>query len=84
MKASTGLSRLKIVCCRPARYPPLSEAMFVLSLPVLLAYAHDIEDIIKLTDEEIQLHQVMRARQRIYASLRAQVSGRPPALRSGD
>jgi hypothetical protein len=35
-------------------------------------------------DEKRQLHQVMRARQRLSASLRAQVSGRPPALRNGD
>jgi hypothetical protein len=35
-------------------------------------------------DETRQLHQVMRARQRLNASLRAQVSGRPPALRNGD
>jgi hypothetical protein len=36
------------------------------------------------TDEKRQLHQVMRARQRLNAFLRAQVSGRPPALRNGD
>jgi hypothetical protein len=36
------------------------------------------------TDENRQLHQVMRARQRLNASLRAQVSGRPPALSNGD
>jgi hypothetical protein len=35
-------------------------------------------------DEKRQLHQFMRARQRLNASLRAQVSGRPPALRNGD
>jgi hypothetical protein len=35
-------------------------------------------------DEKRQLHQVMRTRQRLNASLRAQVSGRPPALRNGD
>jgi hypothetical protein len=35
-------------------------------------------------DEKRQLHQVMRARQLLSASLRAQVSGRPPALRNGD
>jgi hypothetical protein len=34
--------------------------------------------------EKRQLHQVMRARQRLNASLRAQVSGSPPALRNGD
>jgi hypothetical protein len=35
-------------------------------------------------DEKRHLHQVMRARQRLNASLRAQVSGRPPACRNGD
>jgi hypothetical protein len=35
-------------------------------------------------DEKRQLHLVMRARQELNASLRAQVSGRPPALRNGD
>jgi hypothetical protein len=35
-------------------------------------------------DEKRQLHQVMRSRQRLNASLRAQVSGRPPALLNGD
>jgi hypothetical protein len=35
-------------------------------------------------DEKRQRHQVMRARQRLNASLRAQVSERPPALRNGD
>jgi hypothetical protein len=35
-------------------------------------------------DENRQLHQVMRARQRLNASLRAQISGRPPDLRNGD
>jgi hypothetical protein len=35
-------------------------------------------------DEERQLHQVMRARQRLNYFLHAQVSGRPPALRNGD
>jgi hypothetical protein len=35
-------------------------------------------------DENRQLHQVMRARQRLNASLRAQASGRPPAFRNGD
>jgi hypothetical protein len=35
-------------------------------------------------DEKRQLHQVMRARQRLNASLHAHVSGRPPALRNGD
>jgi hypothetical protein len=35
-------------------------------------------------DEKRQIHQVMRARQRLNASLRGQVSGRPPALLKGD
>jgi hypothetical protein len=35
-------------------------------------------------DEKRQLHQAMRERQRLNASLRAQVSGRSPALRNGD
>jgi hypothetical protein len=35
-------------------------------------------------DEKRQLQQVMRARQRLNASLRALVSGRPPALRNAD
>jgi hypothetical protein len=35
-------------------------------------------------DEKRQIHQVMRARQRLNASLRAQDFGRPPALRNGD
>jgi hypothetical protein len=35
-------------------------------------------------DEKRHLHQVMRARQRLGATLHPQVSGRPPALRNGD
>jgi hypothetical protein len=35
-------------------------------------------------DEKKQINQVMRARQRLNASLRAQASGRPPALLNGD
>jgi hypothetical protein len=35
-------------------------------------------------DEKRQLHQVMRARQPLNASLRAEVSGRPSVLRNGD
>jgi hypothetical protein len=84
MKTSTGLSRLVIDCGRPARHPPLSEEAFALSPPVLPASAHEIEKFMNAADENTQLHQVMRARQRLNASLRAQVSGRPPALRNGD
>jgi hypothetical protein len=84
MKTSTGLSRLEIHCGRPARHPPLSEELFALSPPVLPASAHEIEKCMNAADEKRQLHQVMRARQRLNASLRAQVSGRPPALRNGD
>jgi hypothetical protein len=84
MKASTGLSRLEIDCGRPARHPPLSEELFALSPPVLPAFAHEIEEFMNAADEKRQFHQVMRARQRLNASLRAQVSGRSPALRNGD
>jgi hypothetical protein len=84
MKASTGLSRLKIDCGRPARHPPLSEELFALSSPMLPASAHEIGELMNAADEKRQLHQVMRTRQRLNASLRAQVSGRPPALRNGD
>jgi hypothetical protein len=84
MKTSTGLSRLEIDCGRPAIQPPLSEELFALSPPVLPASAHEIEEFMNAADEKIQLHQVMRARQRLNASLRAQVSGHPPALRNGD
>jgi hypothetical protein len=35
-------------------------------------------------DEKRQLHLVMRARKQLNASLRAQVSEGPPALRNGD
>jgi hypothetical protein len=83
-KTSTGLSRLKIDCSRSARHPPLSEELFALSPPVLPASAHEIEEFMNAADEKRQIHQVMRARQRLNASLRAQVSGRPPALRNGD
>jgi hypothetical protein len=44
MKTSTGLSRLKIDCGRPARHPSLSEELFALSPPVLPASAHEIEE----------------------------------------
>jgi hypothetical protein len=83
MKTSTGLSRLEIDCGHPARHPPLSEELFSLSPPVLSASAHEIEEFMNAADEKRQIHQVMRARQRLNASLRAQVSGRPPALRNG-
>jgi hypothetical protein len=84
MKKSTGLSRLEIDCGRPARHPPLSKELFSLSPPVLPASAHEIEEFMNAADEKRQLHQVMRARQRLNAFLRAQVSGRPPAFRNGD
>jgi hypothetical protein len=84
MKTSTGLSRLEIDCGRPARHPPLSEELFALSPPVLPVSAHEVEEFMDAADEKRQLHHVMRARQRLNASLRAQVSGRPPALRNGD
>jgi hypothetical protein len=84
MKTSTGLSSLEIDCGRPARHPPLSEELFASSLPELPASAHEIEEFMNAADEKRQLHQVMRTRQRLNASLRAQVSGRHPALRNGD
>jgi hypothetical protein len=84
MKMSTGLLRLEIDCGRPARDPSLSEELFALSPPVLLASAHEIEVFMNAADEKRQLHQVMRARQRLNASLRAQVSGRLPALCNED
>jgi hypothetical protein len=84
MKTSTGLSRLEIDCGRPARHSPLSEELFALSPPVLPASAHEIEEFMNAADENSHLHHVMRARQRLNASLRAQVSRRPPALRNTD
>jgi hypothetical protein len=81
---SSGQSRLEIDCGRPARYPPLSEQPFSLSSLVLPASAHEVEEFMNAADEKRQLHKVMRARQRLNTSLRAQVSGRPPALRNGD
>jgi hypothetical protein len=84
MKTSTGLSRLEIDCGHPARHPPLSEELLPLSPPMLPASAHEIEEFMNTADEKRQLHQVMRARQRLNASLRAKVSGRPPVLRNGD
>jgi hypothetical protein len=82
MKTSTGLSRPEIDCGRPARHPPLSEELFALSPPMLPASAHEIEAFMNASDEKRQLHQVMRARQRLNASLCAQVSGHPPASRN--
>jgi hypothetical protein len=84
MKTPTSLSRLEIYCGRPARRPPLPEELFALSPPVLPVSAHEIEKLMNAADEKRQLHQVTRARQRLNASLRAEVSGRPPALRNGD
>jgi hypothetical protein len=84
MKTSTGLLRLEIDCGHPARHPSLSEELFALSPPVLPASAHEVEEFMNAADETRQLHQVMSARQRLNASLCAQVSGRPPALRNGD
>jgi hypothetical protein len=84
MKTSTGLSRLEIECGRPTRHHPLSKELLSLSPPVLPASAHEIKEFMNAADEKRQLHQVMRARLRLSASLRAQVSGRPPALRNED
>jgi hypothetical protein len=84
MKTSTGLSHLEIDCGRPASHTTLSEELFALSPPVLPASAHEMEEFMNAADEKRQLHQVMRARQRLNASLRAQVSGRPTALLNGD
>jgi hypothetical protein len=83
MKTLTGLSRLEIDCGRPARHPPLSEELFALIL-VLPVSAHAIEEFMNAADEKRQHDQIMRARQRLNASLRAQFSGRRPALRNGD
>jgi hypothetical protein len=69
MKTSTGLSRLEIYCGRPARHHFLSNELFALSSPVLPASAHEIEEFMNATDEKRQLHQVMRARQRLNVSL---------------
>jgi hypothetical protein len=84
MKTSTGLSRLAIDCGRPDRHPPLSEELFALSPSVLPASFHKIREFMKAAGEKRQLHQVMRERQRLNTSLRAQVSGHPPVLRNGD
>jgi hypothetical protein len=84
MKTTTGLSRLEIDCGRPARHPSLSEELFALSPPVLPASAQEIEEFMNVAEEKRQVNQVMCARQRLNASLRAQVSGRPPALRNKD
>jgi hypothetical protein len=56
MKTSTGLSRLEIDCDRPARHPPLSDELFALSLPVLPASAHEIEEFMNAADEKRQIH----------------------------
>jgi hypothetical protein len=63
MKTSTSLSRLEIDCGRPAKHPPLSEELFVLSPLVLPASAHEIEKNMNAAEVKRQLHQVMRARQ---------------------
>jgi hypothetical protein len=84
METLTGLSRPEIDCGRQAGHPPLSEELFALSPPVLPASAHEIEEFMNAADEKRQIHKIMRAGQRLNASLRAQVSGRPPALRNGD
>jgi hypothetical protein len=84
MKTSTGLSLLEIDCGCPARHPPLSEELFALSPLMLPESAHEIEEFMNAADEKRQLHQVMRARQRLNASLNAQIFRRPPALRNGD
>jgi hypothetical protein len=84
MKTSTGLSRLEIDCGRPARHPLLSEDLFTLSQPVMPASGHEIEEFINAADEKKQFHKVMPARQKLNASLRAQVSGRLPTLRNGN
>jgi hypothetical protein len=69
LETLTGLSRLETDCGRSARHPPLSEELFALSSPVLPASAHEIEEFMNAADEKRQLHQVMRARQRLNASL---------------
>jgi hypothetical protein len=84
MKTSTGLSRPEIDCGRPVIIRPLSEELFALSPPVFPASAHEIVEFMNAAGEKRQIHQVMRARQLLNASLRAQVSGRPTALRNGD
>jgi hypothetical protein len=84
MKTSTGLSRLEIDCGRPARHPHLSEELFALSPPVSPEPSRGIEEFMNAADDKRQLHQVMRARQRLNTALRAQVSGRPPACRNGN
>jgi hypothetical protein len=83
MKTSTGLSRLGDDCGLPAWHPPLSEELFAFIPPVLPASTHDIEDFMNADDEKRQLHLIMRARQRLNASLVTQVSGRPPAAQRG-
>jgi hypothetical protein len=73
MKTTTGMLPLKFDCGRPAGHPPLSEELFALSPPVLPASAHEIEEFMNAADEKRQIHQVMRARQRLNASLRDDV-----------
>jgi hypothetical protein len=51
---------------------------------MLSASAHESEEFMNAADKKRQLYQVMRARQRLNAYLRGQVSGRPPSLRNGD
>jgi hypothetical protein len=51
---------------------------------VLPTSAHKIEEFKNAANEKRQIHQVMRVRQRLNASLRAQFSGRLPALHNGD
>jgi hypothetical protein len=70
MKTSTGLSRLEIDCGRLARYPSLSKELFAMSRPVLPSSAHESEVFMNAADEMRQLHQVMRARQRLNAFMR--------------
>jgi hypothetical protein len=71
-------------CARSARHPPLAEELFALSTLVLPASDHKIEDFITAADKKKLLRQVMRARQRLNTSLRAQVPERLPALRNRD
>jgi hypothetical protein len=84
IKTWTGPSRLEIDCGRPARHSILSDELFAFSLIMLPASAHVIKEFMNAADEKRRLHQVMRARQRLNAPLRAQISGRPPALCNGD
>jgi hypothetical protein len=78
IKKSNDLSRLEIDCGRPARHPPLPEKLYALIPSVFPASAHEIEEFMNAAEEKRRLHQVVRARQRLNESLRAQVTGRPP------